>query len=881
MVRLLVSLSCTIAVLFCAATAHAATTVYATSIGVVVLGGGADAMDLDIDSPSSGVIRVADAVSDLSLSDASCTKPTPKSVECAGLAPAAFRVQLYGSSTGDSVSVDPNATFPAELYGRGGDDVLLGGGGADRMNGGTGADQLDGRGGGDLVENGYNDSNAPTADDGPDLYRDTGASGQDSLNFGGQTVAVHMKLDGVANDGGSAGAEGDDIRGGFERLRGTAFNDVIVGGPASEVINGSKGDDDLDGGPGADTIEGNEGEDTVRARDGEADLGLDCDSPSSSSFGVAETAFIDANDPEPLHCETVARLGGGGGTPGPGTPADPTPPAADPGPAPAGAVLAGTPFVLRGVVPTETVSRMPRVTGQPFARARDAALAAIGSAEVDLEFRRGCKSADALKVVAQRPLRGAELPNSTRNPVAVQLVVCLADADYLRDCDLASLRADVKRLGGKALDADVASAILGGVNRCKVDYDIKLAKAAEEARIKLEAQRAVDAKNQAAAKTKADLRAGITCPIGGDLRIAVTDGYTPNRRALGLKAGTPNGWTIPSSPAGTYQSFIELAVFDRAFQWPEATVFVDADGVVPKGYGPSKRQTANGRAVFGITPVKPGKIKICVVQETGGDEVLSAGVEVEVVGPPAVGTVYETVSGRQIKLTKDGPVAVTPRAARAAQGGFFEGIWASIVRLFDGRSRTVSTEEASPRPKRERTEKVTEQAKLSVGQVSLTGKLVSNPQPPTLNPKGACILALGNGAVGQGTCAVLEAPGGNALVGMSNEKSAVLAAGAGNVMKVNPAGMVAAGGGNAVATPQGTVVVPPSTRLVAAAAGGALAVAPAQLKGAKLIGNDGSTLIGNDGSTLIGNDGSTLIGNDGSTLIGNDGSTLVAAGGLN
>lgn len=868
--RLLVVQAVSVLTLAAAPVAHAATQVSVQSFGVSVVGG--SAMDIDVDSPSAGTIRVTDATNGLTVG-AGCTG-TASAVQCAGLSGATFDAEIFGSSDGDSIAVDPAATFAAQIYGRGGADVLLGGGGDDRLNGGTGADDLDGRGGADLVENGYNDSNVATSADGGDLYRDTGASGQDSLNFGPQTVGVHMKLDGVANDGGGAGSEGDDIRGGFERLRGTAFNDLIVGGPAPETINGSGGDDDLDGGAGADAVEGNEGVDTVRARDGEADALLDCDSASASSFGAGETAVIDAVDPEPARCEIVDRAGGTS------TPSDPPAPSPAPG-GTTGPAPAATAFTLSGLRATETVSRMPRVTGKKFTAARDAALAAIPSAEIDIVFKRGCRQGDFLEVTKQQPLTGASLPNDSRDPVQVQLTACIADADYLRDCDLESVRSDLKRLGNKALDADVASTVLGSVNRCKVDYDIKLAKAAEETRIKLEAQRASEAlsraerekenaKRQAADKVKADLRASITCPIGGDLRVAVTDGYTPSKRALGLKAGSADGWTIPSSPTGAYQSFIELAVFDRALQWPEATVFVDTDGVVAKGYGPSKRQTANGRTVFSITPTKPGKIRICVVQDTGGDQVLSAGVEVEVVGPPPVGTVYETVSGRQIKLTKDGPVPATPRVARAAQAGFFETIWSNLVSLFSGRSRAVNAEEASARPKRQRTEKVAEQAKLAVGQVSLDGKLVANPQPPVVNPRGSCLIALPNGTVGQGTCPVLSALGGHALVGMSNEKSAVLAAGEGNVVKVVETN---GSGGTVIDGPGGSVVAPRNGKPVVAGTGDALAIAPSQLKGAKLIGNDGSTLIGNDGSTLI--------GNDGSTLIGNDGSTLVNAGGMN
>ena len=828
------------------------------TVNVVV---GSTAADVLISAPEADKIRVEEFDPDDDLvGSAPCPEVSPEVVECDNLP--ALSLDAFGGSAGDSIEVDAAATFPTRLYGGGGDDVLLGGGGADRLSGNLGGDDIDGRGGTDLVDNGFDNSNTAAAADGADVYRDTGASGTDALNYGFQTVAVAMSVDDAANDGGAAGAEGDDIGAGFEKLRGTTFDDVIAGGPEPETINGSQGNDEITGGAGADTMEGNEGVDTMRAEDGEVDAVIDCDSASSLSQGDGEQAFVDANDPEPQRCEQVTRAAGGGGTPTPtptptpgggtpggGTPGGGTPGGGTPTPAKPALVVVGPP------VKTATVSRMPRLTGRPFASARQQALTALASAEVDLEFRKGCKASSDLEVVKQSPLTNASLPNHARDPVAVKLTTCVAERDFLRDCDLAGLRADLKQLPRGAMDADVASEVLKSVNRCKVDYDVKLAKAADEAKIKLAAQKAVDAKRASADKTKADLRAAITCPIGGALRVTVTEGYTPNAKFLGLRTSGPSGWTIPASPANlTYTSIIDVVVTDAAFRFPETTVFVDADGVVNKGYGPSKRQTQGGRASFTIAPVRTGKIRICVVQETGSDQVLSWGAEIDVVEPPPIGSVYETISGRQIKLTGAGPTAVTAAAARAprAQAAFLDRLWDAIVSLFDGRSRTVNEQQSSPAPKRKKTETASTKAKLGAGQITLTGRLAPDPLPVFVNPNGTCRLFTPDGSSTPLTCAVVTAPNGQGLVGTSTDGNGLLATGAGNVMKAGPGNILKAGTGTLVGQ-----------------------------DGSTLVGQDGGTLVGQDGGTLVGQDGGTLVGQDGATLVGPDGGTLVAAGGGN
>ena len=145
----------------------------------------------------------------------------------------------------------------------------------------------------------------------------------------------------------------------------------------------------------------------------------------------------------------------------------------------------------------------------------------------------------------QKPLTGASLPNDARDPVEVTLTACLAERDFLRDCDLKDLRADLRKLPKGSLDAEVGLELAKSVGRCKVDYDIKLQKSADKARITLAAQKADQARTAEGEKLKAskkaraaELKVGLNCPVPGDLRIAVADGYT---RTVGRSGSAPAG----------------------------------------------------------------------------------------------------------------------------------------------------------------------------------------------------------------------------------------------------------------------------------------------------------------------------------------------------
>ena len=310
-----------------------------------------------------------------------------------------------------------------------------------------------------------------------------------------------------------------------------------------------------------------------------------------------------------------------------------------------------------------------------------------------------------------------------------------------------------------------------------------------------------------------------------------------------------------------------MTVIDRALHFHEATVYIDADQV--SYLKPAPKVTKNGRVQIALDPFKgPGKIRLCVVQATGGDEVLTGAVEITVVPRPKNGTVWETTSGRRLKITSDGATPAKAASRPAARASGLAEIWDLIVQVFSGRSRSIpTTSSGSAEQKRVRLVDTYSGPKYGAAQISLTGKLSSDPSAPVVR-SGPCAAVDGAGSIRAVTCPQLQAPDGTAVVGTRLGGDGLVAAGGGNIVAAGGGNLVAAGGGN-------------------------------------LIGLDGSTLVGMDGSTLVGMDGASVVaprggplvaaggGNaisiapaelvaaGGGNLIGNDGSTLVAAGGLN
>jgi Ca2+-binding RTX toxin-like protein len=226
-------------------------------------------------------------------------------------------IDLTGSNTANAIMGNAGANT---LSGRGGDDTIIGGNGNDTVMGGSGADQLSGGAGrdqlsythsaaavivnlgmqegfaGDAVgdflidfENvmGSRHSDQITGDHlgnglvgarGNDLLdgadgNDTlignqgndsliGGSGFDRLDYSQDTstrgVRVNLTL-GTARDG----FGGHDSVSNFEDVRGTRFNDVIVGSALDETLRGEAGNDRLQGGDGNDNLFGGAGHDTL------------------------------------------------------------------------------------------------------------------------------------------------------------------------------------------------------------------------------------------------------------------------------------------------------------------------------------------------------------------------------------------------------------------------------------------------------------------------------------------------------------------------------------------------------------------------------------------------------------------------------------------
>lgn len=151
------------------------------------------------------------------------------------------------------------------------DDALFGDGADNTLTGGLGADHLDGSG------------------------------GSDTAAYDSSTAGVTVRLNGGLNTGGDA--DGDTLFS-IENLRGSAFNDVLIGSSVSNVLTGGDGNDFLQGLGGADVLIGGAGRDeisyvasdagvTVRLFAGTATGGHATGDTLSGIEGVRGSAFSD------------------------------------------------------------------------------------------------------------------------------------------------------------------------------------------------------------------------------------------------------------------------------------------------------------------------------------------------------------------------------------------------------------------------------------------------------------------------------------------------------------------------------------------------------------------------------------------------------------
>ncbi|MCA1683541.1 MAG: calcium-binding protein, partial [Actinobacteria bacterium] len=140
------------------------------------------------------------------------------------------------------------------LTGSGTNDVIDAGAGDDTINGGSGADSLDGGAGADNFN---------------------GGAQTDTATYASRTTSVTVKLNALADDGGTADYNGtrrdnvaDDVEnviGGSagDTIEGNGFSNVLTGKAGGDIISGANGNDTLDGGAGADDLSGGGATDTA------------------------------------------------------------------------------------------------------------------------------------------------------------------------------------------------------------------------------------------------------------------------------------------------------------------------------------------------------------------------------------------------------------------------------------------------------------------------------------------------------------------------------------------------------------------------------------------------------------------------------------------
>jgi Ca2+-binding RTX toxin-like protein len=254
---------------------------------------------------------------------------------------------LIRTTTGDSA----NETLKGDslrdrIFGLGGKDTLLGGAGDDRLDGGNGNDKLNGGSAFDvavytaatagvrvdlaltgaqntggagtdtlisiesLEGSNFNDTlkgnakaNSIQGRGGDDVI--DGGGGNDTINGGGSNdtasyasavsgVKVSLSLDGIAQNTGGAGIDTLFV---FNRLIGSAFNDVLTGNVGQNTLKSAAGSDRLIGGDGNDVLDGGAGKDIL---DGGA--ALDWATYATAGSGVTVN----------LGLATFQNTGGGG-----------------------------------------------------------------------------------------------------------------------------------------------------------------------------------------------------------------------------------------------------------------------------------------------------------------------------------------------------------------------------------------------------------------------------------------------------------------------------------------------------------------------------------------------------------------------------------------
>ena len=182
---------------------------------------------------------------------------------------------VIGSNFNDTL-IGPNNTFESiSLYGGNGNDTLLAGNSFfNTLDGGNGKDTLVGG----------NDSNDTlTGGLGNDVIKGGESSfigDADLVEYGNASSAVTVNL----ATGTASGGEGNDILSEIEAVRGSSYNDVLIGNAENNFLEGSDGDDTLAGNEGDDTFTGGLGNDILTG--GGSGKGFDWANYSDAISGV-------------------------------------------------------------------------------------------------------------------------------------------------------------------------------------------------------------------------------------------------------------------------------------------------------------------------------------------------------------------------------------------------------------------------------------------------------------------------------------------------------------------------------------------------------------------------------------------------------------------
>jgi len=119
-----------------------------------------------------------------------------------------------------------------------------------------------------------------------------GGAGRDRVSYSTSSAGVFVNLEnGTANDG----FGGTDTLNGIEDIRGSGFDDVLIGSTGDNVIEGLAGQDDIRGGEGVDTVEYDNLSASVRVdlRSGGADKGVNGSDDLQSIENVVGSDFGD------------------------------------------------------------------------------------------------------------------------------------------------------------------------------------------------------------------------------------------------------------------------------------------------------------------------------------------------------------------------------------------------------------------------------------------------------------------------------------------------------------------------------------------------------------------------------------------------------------